>query len=203
MKSIIVGLFFSLFCSIAYADRYPDLDKYYPLTVGNEWVYSSPVLGIQQRRVISYEDELKGYALLIKSRMAGEYLEIIQKLGDRVEKIGGIGQDGDYKQSIPSQTKMIAPLKKGNKWEYNDGDTHKHLFKVIGFVNMTVKAGKFTKVLKIERYIMNTDDRSKDWGKSYLYYAPNVGFIKEEFPAKNGKIEVIAELVDYKIVGNE
>jgi hypothetical protein len=187
---------FILFSSISYAGGYPELDKYYPLAIGNKWVYSIGTIGLKQESVKFFDNDLNAYVVESNNQISGKFFTAIQKLGDRVSAISSMSNSLEYKTIFPPHVIMVSPLKIGSKWEYNDGNDYKQQFKVIGFVNMSVKAGKFKKVLKIEKYTMNTKDRSKDWGKSFLYYAPFVGLIKEEFPV-NGNIEVILELVDY------
>lgn len=201
VRSLVIVLFLTLFSSIACADVSTELDKYYPLETGNNWIYSSPLVGLQQHSVKPYKDDPKGYAIEVKSRGGGKYLTILQKNGDRLEKTGSIGRDGIFKQILPPQAILVAPLKKGSTWEYKDGDQFTQQFTIIGFISMTTTAGKFTKVLKIEKNTLNVKNRSTEGAKSFLYFAPNIGLIKEESVGKNRRAAVVMELVSYHLAG--
>jgi hypothetical protein len=180
-----------------------ELDVYFPLEIGAQWIYSNRLLGLHQQSVTSYDEARKGYVLEIKGRAEGRQQSVIQKLGDKIEKIGTIGQNGVYKPIVPPQTILAAPLKKGSSWEYNDSVIGKQECKVIGFISMKGIAGKYSKVLKIERSASATagKEKAKQSWKSILYFAPNVGLIKEESVAKDGRTTVVMELASYHPAG--
>jgi len=197
VKPLFIGILLILSCSQVYADTSTELDTYYPLEVGSKWIYSYRLLGLQQQSVKSYDETRKGYVLEIKNRANEKHQSIVQKRDNRVEIIGDIRHDGLYKPLIPPHPILVLPLKTGSTWEYADNTSYKQQFKVIGFVKMTVNAGKYLKVLKVEKTTSNLKDSQKDGGKSFLYFAPNVGLIREELSGKDGRISLVMEIVSY------
>ncbi|MDD2897092.1 MAG: hypothetical protein PHI31_00130 [Desulfuromonadaceae bacterium] len=198
MKSLFIGIVLLLSCSQAFANTPSELDTYYPLEVGSNWIYSYRLLGLQQQSVKSYDEVHKGYVLETKSRAGGKHLTVVQKNEKSVDRVADIGQNGAYVPLATVQAILSTPLKKGTTWEYSDNASYKQEFKVVGFVKMTVNAGRFSKVLKIEKRIVNLKDKNKNSGKYFLYYAPNVGLIKEEFLVKEGeRSALVMELASF------
>jgi hypothetical protein len=84
-----------------------------------------------------------------------------------------------------------TPLKAKSNWK--QGDDSRTEYSVVGFVTLTVEAGTFKDICKIKKVVKAFDMQV------YLYFAPNVGLIKEELINKNKSTTMFRELTFYKL----
>jgi hypothetical protein len=86
---------------------------------------------------------------------------------------------------------MQYPLKAKSNWK--QGDNGRTEYSVVGFVTLAVEAGTFNNVCKIKKVVKEFDMQS------YLYFAPDIGLIKEELVNEDKSTSMFRELTSYKL----
>jgi hypothetical protein len=170
-------------------------ENYYPLKVGYEWTYKMPEDNEQTIRVTEYSEEYRAYLVRTIWRI-GTALpitsdELIETRKNKILRLGSRGGilNSDWK-FIPHLL-MQFPLEKKSTWKQGDeGETE---YSVVGFVTLTVEAGTFKNVCKIKKQVKEFDMQM------YIYYAPNVGLIKEEVINEDKSTIMFRELTSYKL----
>lgn len=188
---LFTALSFSAYCQ----------SNYYPLSVGNEWVYdwkgdAGETIGDETIRVVSYDRELRVYRIRRNLRI-GTAAPIISEIivEDRrgtliqLAHCGGLFGGDEWRSS--SDLLFRQPLSIGEKWEQRD--VRETVYEVIEMVNTEVEAGYFRNVYKIRKESLS------EGIKFYQYYAPSVGLILEEGILEDGNTFTFRELVSYEM----
>lgn len=185
--------------SIFSQNQSDELSIYYPLKVGNVWVFRGMLPeDISTHKVIEYSKKHNAYLVELEL-LIGKFYQRDEIRENKVHRrrMGSNKLASDFIAEVVLQ----SPLKEGKSWnaETDARGSGGARRKVLGFVNLKVAAGDFKDVCKIEYVIYKRDKRVKKEEillRAYEYYAPKVGLIKVE--TSNGGL--IKELVEYKIV---
>lgn len=187
------------------AEKYAD---YYPLKVGNMWEYQFGE-GTQKNIITKYLNRYDAYVVEIIIKM-GDLPPIINRelLEMRKDKILLLATQasllgGEWGFEDPTKVILQYPLKVGLKWE-SGSDEERTFYEVVDSLSLKAKAGEFDNVYKIKGVITCTSSVSGEtrvFGKTYCYYALNVGLIREEVISKEtgAVIGTLFELIEYKI----
>jgi hypothetical protein len=172
--------------------------NYYPLKVGYEWTYKMPGTtedNEQTVRITEYSDEYRAYLVRTIFRIGGALPvtsdDLIEPRKNRILRLGSRGGLFGSDWNFTSNLLMQFPLKAKSRWQ--QGDNGKTDYSVIGFVTLTVEAGTFNNVCKIKKVVKEFDMQG------YLYYAPNIGLIKEEVINEDKSTSMFRELTSYKL----
>jgi hypothetical protein len=157
-------------------------DDYYPLAVGNTWVYVNSLYGVNdttiEMRYIEIIKRVPDSARMIwlqETRHVRENVEYVDTLyiEDCGDTLWGFRL---YSYDTLYYILMILPLIPGQQWSG---------WEVIGHEDVTVPAGTFTDCVIV------------NWDTEYKYYAPNVGLIKERYEIFQNSVSVL-ETYDVK-----
>jgi hypothetical protein len=175
------------FCADPAGDK--DVATYYPLKVGNSWIYKRG----DDKVVISVVRIDDGVAH-IESTSAGGKVTLTEQLQAKA--------DGVYR-TVTNEKKMTPPLKflalptkKGESWEIDSkvGDeTMKGKFKAEEIAELTVGGKKYENVV-----VVTGDDMDANGTKLNLvtHYARGIGMIKQRIKA--GDQTILLELEQFK-----
>lgn len=178
--------------------------KYFPLKVGNYWLYKLAKTGTIEKRISEYLPSKSAYVLEQLSKFSGTgSIKSITIYRTTNSKIYLLGAAGVFKPKIEWKDSpyliLDYPLRIGRQWtEYKDKDETK-INQVIDFVDCKVTAGKFKNVCKIKTTISYLWENKIEKIISYDFYAPNVGLIKQEGVDKDGTVYTVFELINYNI----
>lgn len=189
----------------ALAEKYAN---YYPLKVGNTWKYQFGE-GTEKNIITEYFDRYDAYVVesIIKIGDLPPIInrELLEIRGDKIlvlaVQAGLLGGEWSFKD--PTEIILQYPLKIGMKWE-SGSDEEKTSCEVVDSLSLKTKAGEFNNVYKIKVVITcrsSVTGETKVFGKTYRYYALNVGLIKEEVISREtGAVTgTLYELIEYKI----
>lgn len=173
--------------------------NYFPLEVGNKWIYSSFIQGQYRHDEIIGTEIINGSATYIKERIEPSPDNYDEKrwLGYDSSSVlifriwSNEGADPAIDFSPPVIENKLSP-QVGDKWSFGIPNLGKMTYKVLSINDtVTVPAGTFSNCLKI----MDTATPS---GKIHLkHYAPEIGMIRNEQPG-----EWVEDLVYAKIGAN-
>jgi hypothetical protein len=183
---------------------------FFPKGIGSFWVYYDGEKNIKTTIEGSgYDESNNCYRFIVTLKILALSLETIrlQLIEFETDKISMIAQRanslgagfGDWK-SYENNILLISPLKKGNEWFSSDNDATT-LHTIIGYEDVNTEAGFFRNTLKIKEIITYLDKygKQKIFAKKYLYFAKNIGLVKEEVIQADGKIFALKILTDYSI----
>lgn len=170
---------------------------YYPLAVGNEWVYVfMKGKGSEKTKKITvkeYDKETGAYLLstIFKLGAATPIMsqEVVEKRGKYILHLGdrgGLFGTGDW--DYETYPLLELPFKIGKKWEHGD-ENHKHNYEVINKIDLRIN-GQIYKDVYVVRHI------NQDRVATLEYYAPNIGMIKET--SEDGEVTIL-ELISSEI----
>lgn len=190
--------------------------NYFPLTVGYEWTYDWMPTGNSNNqqvvRIDDFDEEYNAYlvttVLKVGTALPVTSQDLIEFRKDKALKLGTRGGMFDSDWRFESDQLMLQyPLKINSTWRgKQNGDAVS--YKVVGFVDLTVPAGKFSNVCKVEAAVREQDIHNKRRtivvDTDFLYYAPGVGLIKKQSSlAKSlggdGTPRTVLELTKYKV----
>lgn len=202
---IMIGCIFS---STTFAGKYDDLGVYFPTAPGTTWTYQIANLPPEwQVRIVECspgEDGIKECLVddyMVPGVAPKKNIYVIQ--GDTVLNRATKALLQDWRRHTPAEIVLRSPLKLGTTWQNVDNSSNgsKDDFKIVGIEKISVKSGDYDNVIKILRNRYNKDDKTNKWelaNSVYMYYAPNVGLIKEVI-LKKGKVPLVfRELVEIK-----
>lgn len=189
---------------------------YFPLKVGDKWTYNwMPTNNTDNEQVVRIDDFDEEYnAYLVTTILkVGDALPVTSQdffefRKDKVLKLGTRGGlfNADW-QFESGQVMLQYPLKLNSAWKGKEnGDAVD--YRVVGFVDLTVPAGTFNNVCKVEAIVHEKDIHNKRRTivveTDFLYYDSAVGLIKEESSlAKSlggdGVPQTVLELTKYKM----
>ena len=159
-------------------------DDYYPLTVGNRWVYLDTldaymygfiIVSTRHYEIIGTVTDSGRTIWLQESRHVYENDEYIDTLF--IEECGDTLWATDYTSNDTfTYILMIQPLTPGQEWDETE---------VIGYEEVTVPAGTYHDCAVVNSSI-------ERW-----YYAPNVGLVKYQMEGFHNRIRVL-EVYDVK-----
>ena len=170
---------------------------YFPLTVGNEWTYKMPGAtedNEQTIRVAEYSDEYRAYLVRTIFRIGGAFPitseDLIERRKNKVLLLGSRGGLLGTDWNFTSGLLMQLPLQPKSNWK--QGDDRKTEYSVVGFAALTVAAGTFENVCKIKKVVKRFHIQY------FMYFAPNVGLIKEEVINEDNTTSTFRELTSWK-----
>ena len=211
MKLSTIIIFMVAFPIVLFSQSDKDTVDYFPLKVGNIWRYEFGTSDdIERREVVDFSDEANSniYTVEIQNPMlkitGRSKKEVIEMRGQKVLRLSSSGPSlsgGEENNEFhPPEIVLQYPLKVGSTWTNKTTDWI-NSFKVIEFATVEVKAAIFKNVCKVECITKSIDDEKGKttirW-KKYLYYAPNIGLIKEVWNTK-GKTFTYLELIGYQL----
>jgi hypothetical protein len=155
------------------------LNSYYPLAVGNSWVYSTAFREQAQPDLsVSIVKSEKGY--FFDNRPQPSRL-----------KFDGVGlRDGTVRYLLK------GPIEKGNKWmSVADIRTVEHYEIVDVAKTVKVPAGVFKDCVLVRMEVRINEKRSME---NYMTFAPGVGIVKIQTKVKKGAEEMIQTSMELK-----
>ena len=192
-KGILPILFLALICLFGCASN--NSSKYYPLRLGNYWIYRANDTGVDV------------------GKMTVKIVKTIHRL-DRDWYLGAISGGGsngkgDYscvgvndkgvwqtsyssiKDQFTANVRLIVPkrIEQSDVWVQNEGETSK----ILGYEDVVTPAGEFSNCLKVVTTYGYSDIYYVYW------YAPHVGLVKLYFAAPSIGGYMINELIDYNV----
>jgi hypothetical protein len=193
-------IFLIIIFSVSFAFAQKSAPNYYPLQVGDQWTYKMPIEGTdrddeQTIRVTEYSDEYKSYIVRTIFKV-GDALpitidDLFEPRGNKVLWLGTSGGLLNSDWSFFSRPVFQTPLKIKSTWRQRDDRNTEYT--VISFITLKVEAGTFKNVCKIKKFVKGLDMQS------FLYFAPEVGLIKEELiNSKDRTTTTFRELTNFK-----
>lgn len=163
----------------------------YPLQQGNYWKYAG-----EGNEYAAFEQKVlfvEGNKAQLQVANGGTVMAMIYEYQDG--KLVVVNSEEEFyeeenildRENEMSQVILKEPFTVGTTWESAD---RKYTIEAIDAIVET-PAGKFTNCIKI----INTDQENSS--KSYVYYKPGIGLIKQEFIGQDFK--VVAELEKYDV----
>lgn len=183
---------------------YRAASEYFPLTVGNQWVYKK---GDEFRFVeVCRETIIDGYsAFIIRNNFQDEFWKIsegrIEKLIQQYIIIAG----NEYLLKRRWSLRYQIPLILGNQWSDYEQDSISLLgqnyhfeyvanWQVVGCEDVITPAGSFIESYKLDFWEEITINGEREIYQGSEWLAPNVGLVKRVI---NGQEEL---LIDYTII---
>lgn len=166
-------------------------NNYFPVKIGNSWKYSLALPGAsiyEQITDFAKEGSSIIYRVDVTSYYNGEIINkynyalmIDNNLIVKIQNVQGV----TLKESL-----LILPVKIGDTW----GNEDTFLVENAGWVK--VPSGTFDNCIKVKAIYNNT---LMPKGTQYIYYAPNIGKIKNTMIDEGNIERSINELIDYDI----
>jgi hypothetical protein len=179
-------------------------NNYFPLKKGNYWLYKYAKTCTIDKRIVDFDSEKKIYILEETNKFGNlnptKTIFAYQKTNSKILLIGMIiPPDPNFKFKLPPHIIFKYPLKIGTSWIEYDEDYEKKENKVIAFLDCVTKAGTFKKTCKIKTVLSYMFEGTLENITTYNYYAPKIGFIKQEILYKDNSVNTFLELIDYHI----
>lgn len=161
---------------------------YYPLKVGYTWNYINVKEPNKLIAKVTYHQDLNQY-LIEETWILSEFpsftnASVVEKRDFEILLImTGSGLLGypSLKDKIPPEPILKLPLELNKKWVY-ESDDERITYTVINLCNIKIKAGDFSNVFVVKRVIeTHQNGKYKYLGKTFRYYAPEIGLILESF----------------------
>jgi hypothetical protein len=186
----------------------PNRDSYYPLELGQQWVYDTRVYGAQSRSTVSTTavcmirlDE-DGDLLHLVSTCADDVLvqaQFVYQLGDEIVEPVIFNGDGEARERRPSVTLARLRMAVGDSWRWvgrtgPDEPERTDRYRVANRGRVWTGAGEFDAV----RVLVTQEGSNATAAAVERWYAPGVGLVREAgvalFPVGDGRVAPI-ELV--------
>lgn len=209
MRVLVLGLLLLLPVAVWGADKqYSDVRAYFPMVKGKTWVYGgadkNPFWMTSITDCEAESNSKKNSCLFVHEINFGANIRNIEVLSYFGNSVTVVAKGNDFDPVSPMEIKLQSPLKVGKTWEYfKEGHKTKVQLTILKILpKMTVVAGTFKKVLKVEEitFTKKEDDIWHRWpeetSSENLYYAPNTGLIKQEFV--NNSTFTYRELISYE-----
>ncbi|MBI3268443.1 MAG: tetratricopeptide repeat protein [Planctomycetes bacterium] len=194
-----------LFAKAAVADVAAELERamivemrqmrrYYPLGVGNEWVYAQGAAEVRHRVCTrTYANQQETFEVVEEKLVAGATR--CRKLRVVADAKGVTA--GDEPRSVPL---FRFPIVVGASWESHEGSfVHRFTYVSTGETVVT-RSGRYSNCLKVEeKVILDGKGPGGDaTSTSYHYYAPGVGLVRRE-AVGDEKHELELDLLTFRI----
>lgn len=177
-------------------------ESYYPLELGQQWVYDTRVYGTQSRSAVSTTavcmirlDE-DGDRLHLVSTCADDTLvqaQFVYQLGDEIVEPVIFNGDGEARERQPPVTLAHQRMAVGDSWRWvgrsgPDDPERTDLYRVANRARVWTEAGEFEAV----RVLVTQEGPNATSATVERWYAPGVGLVREAgvalFPTADGRV---------------
>jgi DUF3108-like len=189
-------------CGLVWGINFGDAGLYYPLKVGNQWVYRTNYAGQYMGNILieitKYESGLFTQESRIRTNSDQKFINFgkvsIQENEQGIFLVTSVDSQGIEKNYQPVQLNYASVIKSGITWYWESDDkTMNEIHQVLGEERLTVPAGTFD-TMKIT--VKGKDEKGQTY-ETQQWLAKNVGLVKGMIT--NQDTTMVLELDEYHL----